>query len=417
MVESLGSTPGPTPGPTPGRAAVGTTSLSWTGPTGQESAGNSRSRPNCPRTLVRLDGDRPSVSQAAVGVPSSRHEPSPFWVPSLLEHSTNHRVGRILPDSVFVQPAYPSSQKEPSMKDVPHASSRLHPPSCQDSSCQELGRGDVNPPLWRLSAADDQTGTHRLEYWPRGLPSGPRCGVLSSRLRRDLSSHRDWFQALRELDEELSPEVLLVTAQSTTPYPFLMRLAVHRPRRLVAIYSPEKSRSLKSWCRHARTVLLPSHERVFPVLISAPFSLPCSLPATSATTSRGSCRPVAPPLADGLVEQLSDRLVVLRLRKGGRLLAWIADLLQPSQGNPMTLWLAVGPGLVNPTLAEGLVDQGAFWWRSFLARNRPSTDAVAQIVQQRESEFGIPERRGHAPPMELSDPLHSTDRRTLARPE
>jgi hypothetical protein len=302
------------------------------------------------------------------------------------------------------------------------------PLSATPSARNAADGADSSQATWRLSPPCEQTGAFRLQYWPQGLPSGRFWGVLSSRLQRDLSFHRDWFRALRELDEELSPEVILVTAQTTTPFPFLLRLTARRPRRLVTIYpSPKKVDSLKSWCHYNQTLMLPIHEQVFPVFLSPPFSLPTSDRAKPPNSHQDSPPLHVPPLADHLIAPLVDQLVVLRLRKGGRLLAWIGELLplNPRQanpgdrahGNPMPLWLAVGPGLVAPRLAEALVERGAHWWRSFLVGKRPSVEAVSLVVQRYESEFGIPERYGHAPHMELPDPLHSTGGRSLARPE
>jgi hypothetical protein len=272
------------------------------------------------------------------------------------------------------------------------ASSEMAAARGRPSRSADLGQGHpgTRQPLLTWIAADShEPSSHlRLVLWPRGVPTGHFQGVLSSRLQRDLGVHRDWFAALRELDEQLPAETVWVTAQSTTAFPFLQRLAAQRPRRMVAIHRPtQESMPLGRWWRQVTSLGLPPKENVFPAWLSPQIPWPVGwlayrhpmsgrdpglTPHSAPSQFRGFPLEI-PPLADRAVAWLADSLTILRLRKSGRLLPWVQRMLRdPPVHSPFPIQFAAGPGLVSPPVAEGLVELGAIWWRSFPALDRHS---------------------------------------------
>jgi hypothetical protein len=273
-----------------------------------------------------------------------------------------------------------------------------------------------HPLLTWMESGGDPVAHIRLVHWPRGIPSGSFLGLLSSRLQRDLARHRDWFAALRELDAEASPETVFVTAPTTTCFPFVQRLAAHRPRRLVTVHPPAREHLLiGDWWKQLTSLRFAPHDRHFPAWISPRIPLPTPFrhPQLVRSPHRELLPHIAPyqdhpefppgptpPRADQAVAWLSDDLILLRLRPGGRLLPWIHQMLRDTPPSSMArVLLAAGPGLVPPHVAKRLIGEGAMWWRSF-----PTTPPQAP-THSRRIHAGSPSRtsRIHAVPS------HSTE--------
>lgn len=209
---------------------------------------------------------------------------------------------------------------------------------------------------WGLPGNRDSQVTNwvgrRLIFWPRGIPTGRRVGIVSSRLGRPREKHPRWFAAFRELCRQLPRDnSLLLTACGTVTDPYLQRcgeLFAHRLVRFVLPPSASRhSRAKRPWFPQTwmdAVAGTPESPWVWPAVVSPP------IPAT----------PIGPwPLRDQILIAGSDILWVLRLRQGGHVEGLLKRLLASANGNPAgAVHLAVGRGLVTRALAETLEGRG-----------------------------------------------------------
>ncbi len=194
--------------------------------------------------------------------------------------------------------------------------------------------------------------TPRFFWWPDGMPSGRRVGVLSSHLGQRLDHRPDWFHALRRVCSCLDPlGDQLVTCESTTTDRYLRHCGRRFDLRVTALLRTRDRQSLRAW--------------LWGLVLETPVE-------TGATRER--CVRLSPRLAgreppsadavpesDWLVGCWVDELYLLYLRPRGRLFRMVVRLLHESD-RPMRIHLALGEGLVPPNVAKPLLSLGAVGW-------------------------------------------------------
>ncbi|NOX57024.1 MAG: hypothetical protein GXP27_21815 [Planctomycetes bacterium] len=196
----------------------------------------------------------------------------------------------------------------------------------------------------------------RLAFWPQGVPTGRRVGLISSRLGRALDEKPEWFRAVRAACGRLQAERdVLVTAVGTTTCPVLERCAVHFGLRLLRVRIAERG-DVSQWVRQLlRTKFQPPRRDVYELLLSPPLFPHASekrLPGDTDST----------PPRDRAVVAMSDELMAIHLRRGGNLERLLrARLADPSQ-REISVLLAVGPNLVPDEVVEELEGAGAVRW-------------------------------------------------------
>lgn len=196
--------------------------------------------------------------------------------------------------------------------------------------------------------------SRRLVGWGRAAPAGRRVAVVSSRLSRDLATHRPWFQALWHLAAELAPTDVLLTASGCTATKWLERLALHLRMRVMHLDVPPNTLGVAAWlqrlCRAES-----SSSNLWRGLLSPPV-------LAGIAAARNEQRGASTPLADQWLIESADELLVLHLRPGSRLLPALRGRLAAGRCEP-NVRLAVGPGLVGHRAAGELLEQGASVWR------------------------------------------------------
>lgn len=185
----------------------------------------------------------------------------------------------------------------------------------------------------------------RLIWWPAGVPQGRWIGIVSSRLNRLLEHQRPWFAALRSTCEEMERGTVILTSTRTTTCPFLerchelfqiplLRLELSRVNQSVAQWFPPKlNDSLQKQF---------SSKQVRLALVSPPLD----------------CDPFdEPPLRDRLVMAAGDQVFVLGMRAGGYIEQLVRRRCAPDETvSKAEVSLAVGPGLIAPSLARSIPD-------------------------------------------------------------
>lgn len=207
---------------------------------------------------------------------------------------------------------------------------------------------------------------HRLVWWPWGMPSGVRNGLVSSRLGRQLHRRPEWFAALRSACACMDGrrEVLL-TAPGTAAAPFVERASrlFHLP--CLSLAPPRDGESLTQWLgRHRRRAPSPPPENCCAAFLSPPLHPPGAPPESPSTLANT-------PLRDRSVVAASDQLWVLHARPGGYLAQLVEARLSDPRWAPASVRLALGPGLVPSSLAGSWLALGAVAWSSGMVAPRP----------------------------------------------
>ncbi len=251
-------------------------------------------------------------------------------------------------------------------------------------ACAQLAAGaqlTIGPDLDRFAGGAPGGGL-RLVWWPVGIPRGRRVGLISSHLGRDVNRQRDWAQRFRAACRQIDPiGELIVSAPTTTAHEFALRAADHFGLRLLIISPPAGQRRWQQWlqslpaepvpaiygstgsrverCRISDAVPHRVTPRCFAAHVSPTLNLDDQVDARSSTSDRS--RP-PPSLADRLVIGLANRLSVLYLRPGSRLLPLVQARLRAPGSQPGEVRIALGPGSVPSRLAEQLLTLGAVGW-------------------------------------------------------
>lgn len=217
----------------------------------------------------------------------------------------------------------------------------------------------------------------RLCFVTAPIPQKTFVGLISSRLSQDLEMHRDWFRLLRTLcaGAERRDEVLVV-AESTTVSRFITRAARLFGTPILTIKCPEDdSRSIDDWLR--------SLQEIEPQPIDSAIELHLSPRLVSfADSADDQIGRDTAPLRDRAAIALSDRVHVLRLRRGGHIDRLVRRRLDDRSWPMSSIQIARGPGCVADDLADELQGTGAVGW-VLLAnedlRAQPEADSVDRI--------------------------------------
>lgn len=219
----------------------------------------------------------------------------------------------------------------------------------------------------------------RWIWWPRGVPSGERLGVVSSRLGAPDRLGRNWFSLLRRVcaDTRLAGQVLL-TVPDTALAELLERCAElwHVP--LILARPPHPDLAFDAWFRDC--VDHPDWREE-----PGPWCWPAYVsPPHEAEVPSG----VAPP-RDLLLVAASQRVLALRVRRGGHVLGLLERrLAEESRSTAPPVTVVTGRDFVSRAVTRALMMQGAAA-REFAPDSSPSsaspheTPAAAYVEPRR----------------------------------
>ncbi len=182
----------------------------------------------------------------------------------------------------------------------------------------------------------------RLFWWPRGVPTGRRVAIVSSRLGRSHRRLERWSAALHHVCSTLEPHAtLLVTAAQTTTCPFLERCSALFGLPLLRLQLPGTRQTLDRWWQ--RSTGLPAGD-----------DLPQRYPAFVSPPLQEQDTPHL-PLRDQLVAAVSEQLIVLRMRARGHVEQIVRARCEQHEGHSTShVSLVVGSDLVPEPLAAAL---------------------------------------------------------------
>jgi hypothetical protein len=195
----------------------------------------------------------------------------------------------------------------------------------------------------------------RLLFAPNlGQPaiSRPRLvGLASSRLGRRLDTQQAWFTMFRAACSKLDfQRETLFTAESTTTARFVRRAADLFDIPVLSLVTPSAKTTVVDWLRRLQTV--DTDEGNVHRIYLSPELVPTPTTGPLATL----------PLRDRSVVALADRLLVFHLRSGGQLDALVRTRLVDARWPAGSVFVALGDGLVEETIADELLDRGAVGW-------------------------------------------------------
>lgn len=202
----------------------------------------------------------------------------------------------------------------------------------------------------RDGVASDWVG-QRLLFTPQPPSTGQLIGLASSRLGRRLDTQRAWFTVFRAACSKIDrAREILFTAESTTTARFVERAADLFDVPVLALVTARTDTSIRKWLE-GLTRLEASDSNVRRAYLSPPF---------------GDLEPMndvgSLPLRDRAVVAMSDRLLVFHLRRGGQLDALVRARLNDQRFPRVSVFIALGDGLVERRLADELLDCGAVGW-------------------------------------------------------
>jgi hypothetical protein len=197
----------------------------------------------------------------------------------------------------------------------------------------------------------------RIAWWPDGMPTGKRVGLVSSRLDKSLDRHEIWFAMLRAACAKVDSSCQrLVTATSTSLARFVARSAELFELPLLTIETPrDDAMPLDRWLRRIRRA--EGHDRE-----GTGYRLCLSPPLPNGEGERGESVAITIPPRDRALVALSDRLLVFRVRAGGHVHQLLRFRLQDPGWPPGSVFVALGPDLVSADIASELLDLGAVGW-------------------------------------------------------
>jgi hypothetical protein len=208
----------------------------------------------------------------------------------------------------------------------------------------------------------------RLVWWPDGAPEGRCVGLVSSRLGQELDRHKPWFAVLRTACMRLDPQQdLLVTAGSTAAQRFVQRGGrLFGLRTLSVEIDREDALSWRGWGRRVLAVIGGVPTTAWRALISPPLhhgDAPAVLEELAGL-----------PAPDRAIFALSDRIVALQVRPEGNLMRLLQARLRLPGSPAASVFLALGPDLVQSEQAGGLLDAGGVGWFVMNAAGQPDHD-------------------------------------------
>ena len=193
----------------------------------------------------------------------------------------------------------------------------------------------------------------RLAWWPQGIPDGRRIGMASSRLGRHLDRQSAWFTVLRSACQKIEPaSSLLLTAASSTTERYVTRAAQLFGLRVLRVHTPVNN-TLKKW---GRIVL--AAPRKHPNRSAIELFLSPPIPAFDPVADNR----LRLPEQDRAVLALSDSLFVVRVRRKGHWHQLIRDRLAEGTRPAASIYVAIGPQLLERTLVDEFLDAGAVGW-------------------------------------------------------
>jgi hypothetical protein len=198
----------------------------------------------------------------------------------------------------------------------------------------------------------------RLFWFPTGVPSRLLLGLASSRLGRGLDRKQAWFQSLRAICARCDEATeMLLTARGTAPARFVMRCQELFGVDVLEIV-PAQCNDVGSWYRETILTEQPIPESTQQIYVSPPLDSDTRSPHD------------AIPVADRAIAALSERLIMMFLRRGGhweKLIRWRSHESHWAPGQTM---LALGNGLVEAPLRDELLDAGTIGWTILGAQNQ-----------------------------------------------
>ena len=194
----------------------------------------------------------------------------------------------------------------------------------------------------------------RLAWWPHGIPSGRRVGVVSSRLGKNLDAKRAWFTIFRAACARTDAESeILMTAASTTTARFVERAAELFSLRVLRMNVDERG-DLTNWCsRIRRSAPLNGDTMVKQVFLSPPLVEP----VFDKDSAIGET-----PNRDRAVVGVCDKLLVFHVRRGGHLYRLIHSRLANRAWKPGTVQIAIGQPFLTKDISEELLAARGVGW-------------------------------------------------------
>jgi hypothetical protein len=183
----------------------------------------------------------------------------------------------------------------------------------------------------------------RLIWWPRGRPTGPTVGIVSSRLPRPIESNVDWFATLRGMISNLAcgPEILL-TAQKTSMADYLVRCTQRYGIDLIKFEVARSGRRWQGWlesCLSRRWEDHSEYSRVWPAILS-----PASRSSPPSRVVERDCA----------VVMAAQQLIALRVRPGGNIEQLLRQRFSSSRSGTPQVTLMMGDQLTSRSTAETL---------------------------------------------------------------
>jgi len=223
----------------------------------------------------------------------------------------------------------------------------------------------------------------RLVWWPRGIPIGDRIGIVSSHLGRPTNHNHAWFRAFRSACARISQrnEVLLAAATATT-HKFACRAAHIFGLRLLVLTPPRMRQDLATWLDMIAG-RPPPETGSFEAHISPPLgNSESQLPSDLADS----------PVADRLLIAMSEQLLLMHLRRRGRLLPLIRHRLADPAWQPQSVSIVLGDKLTPRPIADELLGLGAVGWLILenLRTTAPSVSLDGPATNLSQSAGGLP---------------------------
>ncbi len=206
-------------------------------------------------------------------------------------------------------------------------------------------------------SAEKWLGT-RLVWWPDGICAARRVGVASSRLGRQLDEQQAWFAVLRGACAKLDGDrETLLTASGTASARFVEHAAKMFGARVLSIELPRDDRvALRQWLRRIRAANRTEQDGCrYRAIFSPPI-------LDLATSDAAAAEELAVPLRDRALVGLSDRILAVRVRRGGNLHRLLLHRLHDNAWPVASVYVALGADLTASETAGELLDEGAVGW-------------------------------------------------------
>lgn len=204
----------------------------------------------------------------------------------------------------------------------------------------------------------------------------PRIAILSSHLGKMATPPDAWLDRLREVIERAwQQRQWLLTTQGATLDAFLRGIARLQRGRVVRIRLPQARQRDAAWRREIRRRITSRagkdlREDAWEAYLSPPLELPgppdpehgearlCAVRDDSPTASASP--PL--PLGDAMLTLLADVVVLLAVRRDGRLRRVIDHGFSAGMFQNRRVLIALGDQLVSASVARPWLDQGAIGW-------------------------------------------------------